>query len=231
MTRLSALVFCLPLLLSMPASAAEEEAAWAPDDGRRSSLTRTPPTFEGMAYLFPLRLHLIRGGYLDGTMGGVDRDRGELLLVLPTATLEIDLGLIDAVTPLGILPAPGSEEAAEPAPAMLTAVHTEYRLRPTWRSGLGLALSFLLPGTGQFIQEDRKDLGFLFLGGAGFFVAGGLLALFAPSAYGPNGRVAVSSVMFGLAGTVAIGAGVHAWQAGRRRVPVEVKGARQRHVD
>lgn len=226
-----AFVVALALLAVAVGPAFAQEPGWDPDVGERSEQTRTPPRFEGMEYLFPLRLHFVRGGHLDGGLGGYDPATGQLLLVLKTATLEISTSLVDAVTPLGRLPPDGTDAATASAPPMLTRDHVEYKLRPTWRSGLGLGLSFLLPGLGQFVQEDRKELGFLFLGGAAFFVAGGLLALFAPSSYPPRGRAAVSGVMFGLAGTVAIGAGVQAWGAGKRRVEVRVKGAQKRSTD
>jgi len=221
----------LALMVAGPAAARAQDEAWAPDDGERTAETRTPPAFEGMSYLFPLRLHLTRGGHIDGAMGGYDPDTGEFLLLLPTTTLQLSVSLVDAVTPLGGLPEPDSDAASEPAPPMLSTLHTEYKMRPTWRSGLGLGLSFVMPGLGQFLQEDRKELGFLFLGGAAFFVAGGLLALLAPSSYPPTARRAIGGIMFGFAGTVAIGAGAHAWTSGKRRVEVEVRGARRRSAD
>ncbi|MCP4871883.1 MAG: hypothetical protein GY898_24515 [Proteobacteria bacterium] len=219
------------LLLASVGTAAADEGAWTPDDGVRTDQTRTPPRFEGMEYLFPLRIHLTRGGHLDGGLGGYDPTTGQLLLVLKTATLEISTHLVEAVTPLGPLPAADSDAASAAPPPMLTRDHVEYKLRPSWRSGLGLGLSFVMPGLGQFIQEDRKEVGLLFLGGAAFFVAGGLLALFAPSSYPQRARAIVAGVMFGLSGTVAIGAGVHAWNAGKRRVAVEIKGAPKGSVD
>ena len=175
-----------------------------------------------MGYLFPLRLHLTRGGHVEGALGGVDFVRGELLLVRPKASLRVDLSLVDAVTPLGNLPPFGSAEARAAPPGMLTEEHVEFRLRPTWRSGLGLALSFVLPGAGQWIQKERPELGFLFLGGAAFFVASGLLALYGPSSYGLQQRATFGGLLFGLAGTVAIVAGAHAFQAGRERRAVRV---------
>ncbi len=219
------------VLLAVTGTAYADEPStpdWVPDDGERTAETRTPPSFTGMEYGFPIRLHLARGGFVDGSLGGVNAASGELLLILPRHRFRIELTLVDAVTPLRPPPAAGTPEAAVPAPEMLLEEHHEFRLLPTWRSGLGLGLSFVLPGAGQWIQRERPELGFLFLGGAAFFVGTGLLALYAPSQYGQTGRRIVGGIMFGLAGTVAVGAGVHAWEAGKERVEVRVKGARVR---
>ena len=55
--------------------------AWLPGAGERSpATTLQPPHFLGMTYMFPLRLHLARGGHIDGALGGVDPEAGELLL-------------------------------------------------------------------------------------------------------------------------------------------------------
>ncbi len=213
------------LLVAVSSARAEEpeRPAWTPDEGVRSAQTRTPPSFRGLEYLAAIRLHLIRGGHIDGGLGGVDPETGDLLLVLPRGPLEIELGLVDAVTPLGTLPPPGSPGADAPPPEMITREHVEYRLRPTWRSRAGLALSLVLPGAGQWIQEDQQELGFVFLAGAALFVGSGLLALYGPTSYTAAQRGTVAAIMFGFAGSVSLASGVHAWTAGRRRLPKRVR--------
>jgi hypothetical protein len=222
------LIGLLATFLGISAAHAEDPE-WLPGDGERTEETRSGPSFGGMDYLFPLRLHLVRGGFIEGTMGGMDEVEGEFLLLRPGDAFRIDVRLIDSVTPLGRIPV--GREGIKAPPPMLVERHSEFRWRPTWRSGAGLALSFLLPGAGQWIQESHQELGFIFLGGAAFFVATGLLALYAPSQYGPVQRRILSGIMFGMAGTVSITAGAHAWTTGRRRVEVEVAGARVRSSD
>lgn len=224
MVRLAVFFLVAGVVVSAPAYA-DEPAAWTPDGGERTAVTRSPAAFEGLEYLTAIRLHLILGGYIEGGLGGVDLDTGDLLLVLPRSSLSIELGLVEAVTPLGRLPEPGSPEAAAPPPLMVTREHVEYRMRPSWRSGAGLALSFVLPGAGQWIQEERRELGFVFLAGAALFVGSGLLALYGPTSYTEQQRRTVGALMFGFAGSVSIFAGVHAYSAGLRRRPVKVRPA------
>lgn len=226
------LLIAVATLTLLPAVALADEA-WVPDPGERTEQTRTPPKFDGMAYLFPLRLHLSLGGHLDGGMGGLDPESGELLLVLPTDAFRIHVSLIEAVTPLGRLPRPVA--GLLPPPPPLLQDHTEFRLRPTWRSHLGVALSVLMPGTGQWIQRSDQELGLLFFGSYLFLVGTAVLALLAPSGHSPIQRRITAGVLFGLAGTVTISSGAHAWVTGRERVevrrgPLERGKRRRRHA-
>ncbi|MEE2830116.1 MAG: hypothetical protein VX498_13075 [Myxococcota bacterium] len=213
----------LLLLLHGPARAGEP--TWEPGAGDRSADTRKGPSFEGMDYLFPLRLHLSRGGHLEGGMGGIDGDRKEVLLVFQQEALRVSFDLVLAVTPLGLL-SPDPVLRSAPPPQILVERHLKYRWVPTWRSHLGVGLSFVLPGLGQFIQEREQQFGFLFLGSALASVAAGLLALYGPSNYGPQVRRGLSGVFFGLAGTVAIGAATHAHRTGRVKKLVKVPARR-----
>ena len=178
------------------------------------------PAFAGMGYLFPLRLHLARGGTVDGTLGGVDLDGRQLLLLLSRGELLVDFRLVGEVTPLAPrLRGDGPGGLVAP-PVLKNNLSVKYRWRPTWRSHLGVALSFLLPGLGQFIQTRDRHVGILVMSGALSAVAVGLLALYGPSAYGPQARRGVAGVFFGLGGSVAIGGAIHAYRTGRERVPV-----------
>ena len=209
------------LAMSLLASTAQaEEPRWQPGDGVLSSESRTGPDFLGMTYLFPLRLHLSRGGYVDGGLGGVDALQGRMLLVLQNESLPIAFPLIARVTPLGRLSPDPALRLAEP-PGLRSDIPVKYRWQPTWRSHLGVLLSFVVPGAGQFIQERDQPIGFLFLGAALSSVGVGLLALYGPSSYTQRSRHALGGLFFGLAGTVAVGAAVHAHRTGRERRPVD----------
>ena len=219
------LLAVLALVLTSAATARADDGAWDPGPGEHTEQTRTPPAFDGMAWLFPLRLHLSLGGHVDGAMGGLDTETGELLLILPTDAFRVHLSLIDAVTPLGNLPRAVEGVLSEPPP-LLTGYKT-YELRPTWRSGVGVLLSVLMPGAGQWIQEEQRELGFLFFGSYLFLVGTAVLALVAPSGHSPVQRRVTAGVLFGLAGTVTISSGAHAWVTGRRPVQVEVRPPEQ----
>lgn len=217
--RASWLLGVLFLILFQSAPLRAEEPHWQPSDGERSEETRAGPSFDGMAYLFPLRLHLSRGGSLAGGLGGVDVSGGRLLLVLARESLLVDFGLVVGVTPLADLPGDEVLRGAPPPP-LVDAVPVKYRWRPTWRSHLGVLLSFVLPGAGQFIQKKDRELGFLVMAGVASSVATGLLALYAPSSYGARSRATIGGLLFGLGGTVAVGGAIHAYQTGRERRPV-----------
>ena len=210
------LVLLAALCTATPALASE----WIPGPGERSAETRTGPDFTGMRFLFPLRLHLSRGGFLEGQIAGADELGGELLLVTsPGFQLRVDYDLVTAVTPLAPLP-PAGTAAASARPPGLASVEVVYRRKPTWRSGLGLVLNLIAPGTGHFIQKDEKALGLLFLGMDLFFLAAGSLAAFAPSRLGNTERAYFSVVFFSFdALTRGIGA-AHAFNVGRERRPV-----------
>jgi len=210
----------LVVALLAPSGLALADDGWLPDGGDQSEETRSPPSFDGMAWLFPLRLHLSRGGHVDGGMGGLDSETGELLLILPREAFRVHLSLVEAVTPLGILPR--AVQGVLPGPPPLLDQHSRYELRPTWRSRLGVVLSILMPGTGQWIQKKDQELGFLFFGSYLFLVGGAVLALLAPSGHSPIQRRVTAGVLFGLAGTVTISSGAHAWVTGRERVEVRV---------
>ena len=206
----------LGVLLASSARAGD----WEPGPGDRTEATRTRPDFSGMGFLFPLRLHLVRGGHIDGQVAGVDAGLGELLLVTgPGQEVRIDYLLLDALTPLAALPAADSPLAGRTPPGLASAAVVS-RLRPTWRSGLGLTLNLLAPGTGHFIQTDEKSLGFLFLGMDVFFLAAGSLAAFAPSRLSAQERVFFGGAFFAFdLLTRGIGA-AHAFGLGRERIQV-----------
>jgi hypothetical protein len=196
------------------------EARWLPDSNPTAEAAmRQGPAFSGMGYLFPLRLHLSRGGTIDGGMGGVDQDGGLLLLLLSQGDLLVDFRLIVGVTPLARLGVDdGSAEGSPAPPPLRDNLPVKFRWRPTWRSHLGVVLSFLLPGLGQFIQTRDQEAGLLVLSGVLSSVAVGLLALYGPSDYGPQARRGIAGVFFGLGGAVALGGAIHAYRIGRERV-------------
>jgi len=217
---ISGLALLIALALPAPASAAE----WLPGDGEQTEETRSGPDFRGMGFLFPLRLHLVRGGHLDGQIAGADEEGGELLFIpRPGYRLFIVYHLVTGVTPLGELPQPGSALADQRPPELAT-VDVVYRRRPTWRSGLGLALNLIAPGTGHFIQKDEKALGFLFLGLDAFFLAAGSLAAFAPSRLSDRERVFFGAVFFGVDLFTRGTAAGHAFEVGREREAVSIRG-------
>jgi hypothetical protein len=198
-----------------------EEPRWQPEPSPSASgPLSVGPAFAGMGYLFPLRLHLTRGGTVDGTLGGIDVDGGQLLLLLSRGELLVDFRLVGRVTPLAPLLRGDGPGGLVVPPPLKNNLSVKYRWQPTWRSHLGVALSFLLPGLGQFIQTRDRQVGFLVLSGALSSVAVGLLALYGPSASGPQARRGVAGVFFGLGGAVAIGGAIHAYRTGRERVVV-----------
>ena len=194
---------------------------WQPKSLAPGPTSRTGPSFEGMGYLFPLRLHLSRGGYIDGGMGGIDTAGGRMLLLLARGDLLVDFRLIRAVTPLADVERQADILANAGPPPLVGGVPAKYRWVPTWRSHLGVLLSFLLPGAGQFIQKREQAVGALVMSGVFSTVAVGLLALYGPSTYGPEARDALAGIFFGLGGSIAIGGAVHAYRTGRvrRQVP------------
>ena len=218
MSLLIALVL-MGTLWSTGASA--EEGRW-PAEPSLSAPDVLPagPAFAGMGYLFPLRLHLTRGGSVEGTLGGVDVDGGRLLLMLSRGELLVDFRLVRTVTPLAPLLRGDGPGGLVAPPILKNARSVRYRWKPTWRSHLGVALSFLVPGLGQFIQTRDRHVGILVLSGALSSVAVGLLALYGPSTYGPQARRGVAGVFFGLGGAVAVGGAIHAFRTGRERVAV-----------
>jgi hypothetical protein len=206
--------------IACPATAQAESARWLPESAPLVSSSRIGPVFDGMGYLFPLRLHLSRGGYIDGGLGGVDEGAGRLLLLLSRGQLLVDFHLIVGVTPLADLGLQASARVEDGPPILNDDLPLQYRWVPTWRSHLGVLLSFLLPGAGQFIQTTERQVGFLVMAGVLSSVAVGLLALYGPSSYGPESRKAIAGLFFGLGGTVAFGGAVHAYRTGRERRPV-----------
>ncbi len=219
MRWLSGLALLITLLVPLRGAAAE----WQPGDGEQTDETRPGPDFAGMGFLFPLRLHLVRGGHVDGKIAGADDATGELLLIpRPGYQLRIDYHLVTGVTPLGKLPAPDST-LADQRPPTLASVDVVYRRKPTWRSGLGFALNLLAPGTGHFIQKDDKALGFLFLGLDAFFLAAGSLAAFAPSRLSDRERVFFGAVFFGFDLFTRGTAAGHAFELGRERAAVPIQ--------
>lgn len=201
--------------------APSSDDGWVPGPGEETPQTREGADFTGMGFLFPVRLHLTRGGHIDGKVAGFDPETGEFMFVLPLTRFRVDSVLVRRLTPLGTLPEPGSPTASR-LPPPLVAASTTYKLKPTWRSGLGLALNLVAPGTGSFIQTTDKELGFLFLGMDIFFVSAGLLAILAPSRLTDRQRAFFGVVFFAFDGlTRGIGAG-QAFAAGRERTLVEV---------
>ena len=216
--------------LTAPPSAAEtpdsalaaSHRPWSPADAAPGPSTRADAGFHGVWILDPIRLHLSRGGFAEGALGGVDRARGAVLLVEPDASLWVDLSLLSAVSLLGASrpqrdgfgdllpePLPRSDPAA-----------VRYVLRPTWRSHVGVLLSTLLPGTGQFIQEENRRVGWIFLAAWTFVVAAGVLALVSPAWPPTQERATIAATFFGVGLAFNVTAAIHAFQQGRRRVPV-----------
>lgn len=206
-----------------PEASADAARTWSPQGGARTAATRTHVRFHGLLPTEPIRLHLTLGGFTEGVLGGVDRDRGAVLLLDPSP-LWVELSLVGAVTPLGgVRPTHDRLGALLPEPVPAddpTAVR--YRLRPTWRSHLGVLLSALLPGTGQFIQEDNRRVGWVFLSAWSFVVAAGALALAVPPHPVSQERGIIAASFFGIGAGFNVVAAIHAFQQGRRRVPVGV---------
>ncbi|MCO4771164.1 MAG: hypothetical protein KDA24_14105 [Deltaproteobacteria bacterium] len=198
---------------------------WVPGSGERTALTRTGPDFRGMGFLFPVRLHLSLGGHIDGKIAGLEEGSGDLMLVLPLTQFRVHTSLVTAVTPRGNLPPPGSA-MADRLPPPLVSQKSVYKLKPTWRSGVGMALNILAPGTGSFIQKKEQSLGFLFLGLDIFFLSAGALAAFAPSRLQERERAFFGIIFFAFDGLTRAAGGAQAFAAGRERtlVPVRVPG-------
>lgn len=181
------------------------------------ALERTPVTersFVGMGYRFPLRLTLLYGGSLEGALGGVDSGSKELLLLRPQRSVRVHFRLIDKVEPLAPLLAPNALGLRPPAPAV-AASSLKLKWKPTWRSHLGAVMSFVLPGTGQFIQRDERAIGVLFLASDLFFLTAGMLAFFGPSQLAPSHRKLVGGTFIGLAITTSLLSSLHAFKAGK----------------
>ncbi len=181
----------------------------------------TARSFAGMRYLLPLRLTLRYGGGLDGALGGVDAASHELLLIRPHRSFRIHFSLITQVEPLGPLLPPTGAGLLPPAPP-IEPLALKLKWKPTWRSHLGAVMSFVLPGTGQFIQKDERAIGVLFLVSDLFFLTAGVLALFGPSQLQTAQRRLVGGTFFGLALTTSVLSSVHAFRAGR--VPAQAMG-------
>jgi len=214
---LSAVV--LLVLGAAPAVAQEPEEAPSAAEAEQARPPISSTNFRGMGYLFPLRLQLVYGGSVDGAMGGVDSERGELLLVRPRRSFRVHFSLIDSVTPLAqLLPVDESGRRPDP-PEMKETTTLEFRWRPTWRSHVGAVMSFVAPGTGQFIQKDQVGVGVLFLVSDLVFIAAGVLAFVGPSDLGRSQRRLVGGTFVGLALTTSILSSIHAFHAGRVRVP------------
>lgn len=225
-------LLALAIALLLPGAAAAEETAappetteWEPGPGERTEATRSRPDFTGMGFLFPLRLHLLRGGHVDGQIAGASPDQAQLLLIVgPGRQFRVDYDLVTAVTPLADLPDPSSSFASRQPPS-LADVEVVYRSKPTWRSHAGLALNLIAPGTGHFIQKKEKALGFLFLGMDLFFLTAGSLAFFAPSRLQPRERAFFGIAFFSFdALTRGIGAG-SAFNLGRERTAIPTSSA------
>jgi len=179
----------------------------------------TADSFSGMDYLFPLRLTLVYGGGLEGSFGGVDKGERELLLLRPQRSVRVRFSLIEGVEPLAPLLAV-DETGLRPAAPGIEKRALELKWTPTWRSHLGAVMSFVLPGTGQFIQKDERALGVLFLASDLFFLTASILAFFGPSQLQPAHRRLVGGTFAGLALTTSVISSIHAFRAGR--VPVAV---------
>ena len=184
----------------------------------------SPPAadFRGMGYMFPLRLKLVYGGAVEGRLGGVDPAAREVLLVRTRRSFRVHFSLIDSVIPLATL-LPEDELGKRPDPPPISAQQPlELRWRPTWRSHLGAVMSFILPGTGQFIQKDQVGVGVLFLVSDVFFVTAAVLAFVGPSQMGPSARRSVGGTFVALALSTSILSSVHAFRAGRTQTRVSV---------
>ena len=206
---------------SLPARAASTETAVTVERSPASARI-DERDFAGMGYLFPLRLTLVYGGVLDGALGGVNGASHELLLIRPQRSFRIHFRLISSVESLASLLPPSADGLRPPAPA-IQAKPLQLRWTPTWRSHLGAVMSFVLPGTGQFIQEDERALGVLFLLSDLFFVSASVLALFAPSELAPHQRRFVGGTFAGLALTTSFVSSIHAFRAGRVRSQVKAE--------
>jgi len=172
-----------------------------------------------MGYLFPLRLTLVYGGGLEGSFGGVDSGEGEMLLLRPQRSVRIRFRLIESVEPLAQLLA--ADVTGLRPPALPIEKQTlQLKWKPTWRSHLGAVMSFVLPGTGQFIQKDERAIGVLFLVSDLFFLTASVLAFVGPNQLQPAHRRLVGGTFAGLALTTSILSSVHAFRAGR--VPAAV---------
>jgi hypothetical protein len=218
-----------PAAAPPPADLGPADAArpWQPADAAAGEGTAPDASFHGLLPLDPVRLHLDRGGFAEGALGGVDRERGVVVLLEPGRALEVGLELISAVTALRPDAARRDEAGAlrpEPVPASSPS-QVRYAVRPTWRSHLGLALSFVVPGTGQFIQEENRRVGWIFLSAWTFVVSAGVLALVVPSPPPTEERIAIAASFFAVGVGFNVTAAIHAFQQGRRRVPVPARRA------
>ncbi len=216
--RLASILFVSAILLCVVAAPVHAEPALS-EAAERSDAARPRIDLRGMGHLFPLRLHLVHGGRIDGALGGVDLAADELLLVRPRRSFRVHFSLIEAVTPRAQLLPPG-EDGQLPAPPLISdSTRLKLRWRPTWRSHLGAVMSFVVPGTGQFIQEDEVGVGILFLVSDLFFITAAVLAFVGPSNLRLAERRAVGGTFVALALSTSILSSVHAFRAGRVRAP------------
>ncbi len=214
--RLSALVAAVLLVLAGGSEAFSAESDQEADSGPLPAV-QTPITassFSGMGYLFPLRLTLVYGGGLEGSLGGVDSGGQEVLVLRPQRSVRVRFSLIEGVEPLAQLLAADAKGLRPPAPPIEMQVLT-LKWKPTWRSHLGAVMSFVVPGTGQFIQRDERAIGVLFLVSDLFFLTASVLAFVGPSQLQPAHRRLVGGTFAGLALTTSIISSVHAFRAGR----------------
>jgi hypothetical protein len=157
----------------------------------------------------------------------------ELLLRTPAEAVRVALGLVKGVEILMSAPDLGTQApllfagGCRVARALGPDDPLRYAWRPTWRSHLGVVLSLVAPGAGQFIQRKEQMSGFLFLGAEAFFITSSLLAFLGPSGLSDRERRSFGIVFAASAATAAGFSAAHAWNLGREWLPDRAAPARR----
>ncbi len=134
-----------------------------------------------------LLIVLRAGGQLRGRYEGVALETGDLVLRVDGQEQRVSIRLVSQASivrassgPPAAMTTEGPDGCGIVRPAGLKDPG-RYAWRPTWRSHLGVLLSIVAPGAGQFIQTHEQASGFVFLATEAFLLTSSMLAFFGPS--------------------------------------------------